>query len=274
MTARAVLFAAVLALAPLHEATGWGASGHAVVAEIAQRRLDPLARREVKKLLGEASLASIASWADHLVVLRPDTLNWHFVNIPYAATNYDAARDCRQTPKGDCIINAIARARVTLGDRSAPRAKRAEALKFLVHFVGDVHQPLHSADRNDAGGNQVAVMFFGSPMSLHAVWDYGMIDRHTFDWGQYVDELERNVIAGEGAAALARGTPVDWALEAHKLAVETAYAVPEDLKLGDDYYRRALPVVDRQLALAGLRLARVLNETLGGNGRGGHRRPR
>jgi hypothetical protein len=280
MTARAGLFAVLFALAPLDEAASWGASGHSVVAEIAQRRLHPEALRRIKKLLGgEVSLASIASWPDHLTLLRPNTVNWHFVNIPYDATGYVPARDCGETPKGDCVINAIARFRAVLADKWAPKRKRAEALKFLVHFVGDIHQPLHSADRNDAGGNQVAVTFFGNPMSLHAVWDYGIIDKHTFDWGEYVRELEQNWIAGKDIAALQRGTPADWAMEAHKIAIDVVYVLPEDLKLDDSYYRRALPAVDRQLALAGLRLARVLNEAFGRPGlrgkapAGRHRRP-
>jgi hypothetical protein len=270
MKAGAVLLVAVFALAPVQEAAAWGASGHSIVAEIAQRRLHPRALRQVKKLLGgEKSLASIASWADDITLLRPNTANWHFVNIPYDADDYLPARDCPETAKGDCAINAIARSRAVLADARAPAQQRAEALKFLVHFVGDVHQPLHCTDRNDAGGNKVAVAFFGSAMSLHAVWDYGIIDKHTFDWGQYVDELERNWIAGKDLARLQRGSPVDWALEAHKLAVEVVYVLPEDLKLGEDYYRRALPVVDRQLALAGVRLAALLNQILVPEGRRG-----
>jgi S1/P1 Nuclease len=263
MRAGAVLLAAVCAFAPIHEAAAWGASGHSIVAEIAQRRLHPRALQAVKKLLGgEKSLASIASWPDDITLLRPDTTNWHFVNIPYDATDYVPARDCADTPKGDCVINAIARSRAVLADARAPARQRAEALKFLVHFVGDVHQPLHCADRNDAGGNKVAVTFFGTSMSLHAVWDYGIIDKHTFDWGQYVDEIERDSVAGKDLARLQGGTPVQWALEAHKLAVDVVYVLPEDLKLSDDYYRSARPVVDRQLALAGVRLARLLNEIL------------
>jgi hypothetical protein len=270
MKAGALLLAGVFALAPLHEAVGWGASGHSIVAEIAQRRLHPRALRQVKRLLGgEKSLASIASWADDIVLLRPNTLNWHFVNIPYGAADYVPARDCAETPKGDCVINAIARSRAILADARAPAQQRSEALKFLVHFVGDVHQPLHSTDRNDAGGTKVAVTFFGTPMSLHAAWDYGIIDKHTFDWGQYVDEIERDWIAGKDLARLQRGSPVDWALEAHKLAVDVVYVLPEDLKLGEEYYRRALPVVDRQLALAGVRLAALLNEVLAPESRRG-----
>jgi hypothetical protein len=267
MTLRAGLLAILFALVPLNEALSWGANGHSIVAEIAQRRLHPVAARNIKGLLGgEVSLASVASWPDSLTHLRPNTVNWHFVNIPYDAASYDAKRDCKETPKGDCVINAILRSRAMLADRSAPKQKRAEALKFLVHFVGDIHQPLHAADRNDAGGNQVAVTFFDRPMSLHAVWDIGIIEKRTYDWGEYVRQLEQSWFPGKDIKALQRGEPAGWAWEAHMAAVDIAYVLPEDLTLGDIYYQRSLPIVDRQLALAGIRLARLLNETFGHKG--------
>jgi hypothetical protein len=260
---RSCLLASVLVLTPLHQALSWGTSGHAIIAEIAQRRLDPGALRKIKELLGgEVSLASIASFADHVVLLRPGTVNWHFVNIPLAAAGYDAQRDCAPTPKGDCVINAIARARATLADPSRPPPERAEALKFLVHLVGDAHQPLHCAERDDAGGSRLMVTFFGHATTLHLVWDVGIIERRTFDWGELVEAIETGWMPGKDVAALQKGDAVDWAWEAHRAAVGVAYMLPDDLNLGDAYYQRGLPVVERQLALAGLRLARVLNEVL------------
>ena len=272
MMARAILLTFLFALAPLDQAASWGASGHSIVAEIAQRRLHPQVLARIEDLLGGAvSLASIASWADDLAQRRPDTVNWHFVNIPYAATDYDPGRDCKPTPKGDCVINAIARSRAMLENRSAPKQQRAEALMLLIHFVGDVHQPLHAIDRNDEGGNKVAVTFFDAPMSLHAVWDIGLIEKRTYDWGQYVTMLESDWLPGKDIRALQHGTPVDWALEAHAAAVDVAYVLSADLKLGDAYYQRSLPTVDRQLALAAIRLAHLLNETFGHAGYSGER---
>jgi len=264
MTARAILLAGLLALAPLDRALSWGSHGHSIIAEIAQRRLHPQTLAQVENLLGGAvSLASIASWADDIIPQRPETFYWHFVNIPYDATDYVPSRDCRPTPKGDCIINAIARSRALLQNRSAPSRQRAEALKFLVHFIGDVHQPLHDINRDDEGGNKVAVTFFDVPMPLHAVWDIGIIEKRTYDWGQYVTILENDWLRGKDIRALARGDPVDWALAAHAAAVNVAYVLPDDRKLGDAYYQRSLPTVNQQLALAGIRLARLLNDAFG-----------
>jgi hypothetical protein len=258
------VFRAALACAPLQQALAWGVEGHSIIAEIAQHRLSANTMRTIKMLLGgEVSLASISAWADDVVKLRPETMAWHFVNIPFDATDYDPQRDCRETPRGDCIINAIRRVEGTLADQSATRKTRTEALMFLVHFIGDVHQPLHVADRHDAGGNQLMVTLFGQPMSLHAVWDVGLIEKHTYDWGAYSRELESSWIAGKDVAALQRGDPVEWALEAHAIAVNVVYKLPEDLRLDEGYFDRSLPVVNQQLSLAGIRLARILNGLLG-----------
>jgi hypothetical protein len=259
------LLVGVLALMPLNQAWSFGASGHAIIAEIAQRRVEPGVLRKMKELLGgEVSLASIANWADHVALLRPNTVNWHFVNIPLEAASYDPQRDCSPTPKGDCVIKAIERARATLADGARPRDERREALMFLVHLVGDVHQPLHCTDRNDAGGNRVTVMFFNAVSSLHMVWDVGMIEKRTYDFGEYVTTLETDWLPGKDVAALQKGDVVDWALESHQAAVTVAYGqLPPDYVLGDAYYQASRPVLDRQLAVAGLRLARLLNETLG-----------
>jgi hypothetical protein len=253
-----------LCLALPHAALAWGASGHAIVAELAQRRLEPGALAKVKELLGgETSLASIASWADDVRPHETETSNWHFVDIPYDASRYDPARDCQRSPMGDCVIEAIARLRTTLADASQSREGRARALKFLVHFVGDLHQPLHCAHRNhDRGGNDVMVFFFGERVALHKVWDTSIIDRRVFNWGEYVRYLEEEWFPQQDAAKLARGGPIDWALESHAHAVKDVYAIPGDFNVGESYYKKALLVVDRQLAAAGVRLARLLNEAL------------
>jgi hypothetical protein len=251
-------------LMPADRAGAWGAAGHAIVAEIAQHRLEPTVLREVKGLLGgEVSLAAVSNWADTIESTRPESRNWHFVNIPVGATGYDSARDCAQKPDGDCVVNAIARFRAVLANRQAPKQERAEALMFLVHLVADIHQPLHCAERNgDAGGGTLQLQWFGKYMSLHLLWDVGLIEKRTFDWGDYVRYLEREWLTAKDTASLANGMPADWAWQSHRAAVEVAYALPEDLNLGEEYYQRSLPTLERQLAVAGLRLARLLNDIL------------
>jgi hypothetical protein len=232
-----------------------------VVARVAEARLPPRVRARARALLAGAPLAQVATWADDVREARPETARWHFVDIPLDAETYRPSRDCRRRRGGDCAIAAIARARAALADARAPQAQRAEALRFLVHLVADLHQPLHCADDHDHGGNDVAVTLLGEPTNLHAVWDSGLLAVA----GHGERATARRVaawLAAHAAEPLTAGTTVDWALEAHRAAVEHAYAIPRSHRLGQAYVAANLPVVDRQLALAAARLAGVLSADL------------
>jgi len=268
---------AALALAAATSAAAWDPDGHAIVAELASRRLSPQARQEVEKLLGPGvSLASVSSWADDWRVPHPETYNWHFVDIPVAVDRYDPAAVCAPSPKGDCIVAALARNRAALACPGS-EVERRLALRFAVHFVGDLHQPLHTVDEA-RGGNDVKVTVDisragkcpkctprPSQENLHALWDRLIIANTTWNWGAYVTRLEEGWLAGAEAKGADAGSVEDWALATHKVGTEMWTWTPADHVIGDDYYRRALPVVDRQLGLAALRLARFLNESLSGD---------
>lgn len=237
---------------------GWGPEGHIVVAKIAAARLSPAAKTGVRQLLGRHTLESVANFADQVRSKRPATANWHFVDIPKDATDYDANRDCAPTPKGDCVIAELARAQSDLKNRTLAKPKRAEALKFIVHFVGDVHQPLHCSDNSDRGGNDVKVKFLGKPSNLHRVWDSGIITEANLSAADYADELD-SWLESQDTATIEKGTVTEWALESHQLAKDNAYNIPADGDLDSTYVDANQPVVDQQLAFAGLRLAAILN---------------
>jgi S1/P1 Nuclease len=175
------------------ETWAWGQEGHSIVAEIAQRRLSPAALQKVNELLvGELpglpgsspiGLASIASWADDYRASHDESRNWHFVNVPYGRDHYDPVTDCQlDAMYGDCIMNAVERFTAVLRDCSQPASERRSALKFVVHFIGDLHQPLHAATRvntdtaaDDRGGNEIKVTFLGIPSNLHHLWDTDLL---------------------------------------------------------------------------------------------------
>ena len=140
-------------------ALAWGAEGHEIVAAIALRELTPAARLQVARLLGsEAMLVHDSNWADEVRDQRPDTGPWHYVDIPLDAPGYDAGRDCG----GDaCVVAQISHDLHVLGNARVSAGQRAEALRFLVHFVADIHQPLHAVDNADKGGNGVRVYLRG-----------------------------------------------------------------------------------------------------------------
>ena len=195
---RTLSLSAALTFAFLAPAAAWGPDGHSIVAEIAQRRLSPEAAAMVATLLGRGhSLASIASWPDDVREERPETSNWHFVDIPISVTTYNQARDCSLDKKrGDCIILELGRLKDELACGTGD--KKVEALKFTVHFLGDIHQPLHTVDEA-MGGNEVKVELFMRgetctgkcepkriPSNFHSAWDGDLIKAMVFDWGRYV----------------------------------------------------------------------------------------
>jgi hypothetical protein len=244
----------------------WGGEGHRIVALLAQERLTDEAKAQVVELIGPDLLVSVATWAD--AIRDENTEAWHYVNIPRRAQGYDPDRHC---PKEDCVVAQVERFRSILANPANGKEERARALKFLVHFLGDLHQPLHCGDKRDRGGNEIKVTFFEQrereyngtryPWNLHAVWDTGLIEHTGLNEQQYAEKLNA-WLQSKSMEELQRGTSETWAMECHEAAVKYAYVYPKGRKLGDAYFKKALPVVDESLAKAGVRLARVLNEAL------------
>jgi hypothetical protein len=264
---------AVLACTLTLEAAAWGADGHSIIAELASRRLTPEARQEMERLLGAGvSLASISNWAEDVRDERPESYNWHFVNYPLAADRFNPATDCAASPKGDCIAAALRRFRETLTCPAGDAARR-EALRFVVHFIGDLHQPFHTV-AEFRGGNDVKVEIEirdgrcpkctprRTQGNLHQVWDHSLITLATSNWGAYVARLEDGWLKSPEGRGGDAGSVVDWMEASHREAARAWPWLAADKIVNDEYYRKALPVIDRQLALAGVRLARFLNETL------------
>jgi hypothetical protein len=254
----------------------WGPEGHRVVAEIARSRLTAGARRQIRSLLGNDDLASVANWADEIKTERPETAGWHFVDIPRDAAGFVASRDCfhpdsrhrsSEEDHHNCVVDRIEMFAKVLGDQRASRDPRVEALKFLVHFVGDVHQPMH-AIAEARGGNESHVIEFGSgecgsrPCNLHFAWDMGLIGHSGRGESRYDLELE-NLITREKLPGRAGGTPETWADESFRLAKQVW--VNEGGAVDEAYYRRNISLIDERLVLAGLRLAKMLNDSFGKN---------
>jgi hypothetical protein len=247
-------------------AWGWGVAGHEVVAALAAQQLTPRAAAEVATLLGgpaRAALIADANWADEIRDQRPETGRWHYVNIPVSAAGYDARRDC---PVNACIIAQIDRQLALLRNRRASRAARAEALRFVIHFVADIHQPLHAADNGDRGGNDIHVRIRGAGIdaSMHQLWDTRLVEASGPDPVALAARIAREVPPATWRSWQS-GTPAAWANEALGVAQSDIYAVTSGrrrLRLDRAYFVHEAPVARLQLARAGARLAWLLNRTL------------
>lgn len=277
----AVLGLSLIACSPAGWA--WSPLGHGLVGELAQRHLSPQARAEVERLLaGEAkpTLAAVASWADTLRASSPEqyklTAPWHYINAKGGGCRFDLARDCVD---GQCVVGAIERQRAILGDRRQPLQARRDALKFVVHFVGDAHQPMHAGSRPDAGANgfQVSLRTPIQPeayarnryldgvmgTNLHVVWDYYILATPRLGLEAYADRLDALPWPPYPAPSAYDVMPLAWAGESCRL-IEARGLYPPSHVMDHGYLDAMRPLAEQRIRQAAWRLAQLLELTLGG----------
>ena len=286
--------ALILLVVNVPDSAAWGPQGHRVIGFIADGHLKP----EVKELIAEKfninSLADVSTWADRTRKKRKEESSWHYTNIEEGQWTYDAERDC---PDRACVTEKIHEFSSIL--RSTPLRERKDALKFLVHFVGDVHQPLHLGNLKDRGGGTLRFLYKGKVASLHYLWDGGLIDwggeppqvgvaadsnaavtqtRPPKAWSLFPAGVARSRRVG-GASLLkyaarlngrvsevevstwSLSTVSDWANESRSLALKEAYNVDKD-DLSKAYIKRGQEIINLRLTQAGVRLAHLLNTIL------------
>ncbi|MDB5105163.1 MAG: nuclease [Fibrobacteres bacterium] len=264
-----ILFAAMLGFRP---ASAFGVLGHQVIAALADDMLTPKAKAEVENLLGPAggstALSSIATWADDIRMLRSETRPWHYVTIQIGEARYDPAR----ADSAD-VIKAINRQSAILANPAADRYAREEALKWVVHLVGDLHQPLHAGEDHDKGGNLAKVRVNRRTYNLHEVWDYVLLERLHLPMDSLRVLLEREIAADSGFIRRnAQGTVESWADDTHSKspACYVLHGKPMrkgiKVQLDKAYVDAATLTVLSQLKIGGVRLAYALNRALDPHG--------
>jgi S1/P1 Nuclease len=278
--------AAIVALNFPVGAFAWGIEGHEIVAAIARGYLTPQVREKVDQMLAADQdtltphdMLAEATWADRYRSGHPETGDWHFVDIELehpdlqsACFGFPAAKPASQGPAHDCIVNKVSEFTKELADSATPATERLLALKFLLHFLGDMHQPLHVSDNHDKGGNCVLVSLGGPrAVNLHGYWDTGVIQSLGQDPQAAADALVGR-ITPENKAAWEKGDPQSWALEGFDIAKNVVYTIgskpgcapdPSPLSLPPGYDKTARDTTAVQLEKAGVRLAAVLNGALG-----------
>lgn len=243
-------------------ALAWGRLGHRVSARVAEARLSPGARAAVRDLLepGE-TLADASTWADEHRRDVPGSGSWHYVNVPISEPRFNA----RFCPPTGCAVTKLDEFRRILADRGAPRDERQRALRFVVHLVQDLHQPLHVGDRDDQGGNDLQLQFYGKGTNLHRIWDSGLLDRADRRESDWVGALNGSITpaaADRWARVTAAGA---WADESLAVA-RRAYCFPGSddplrpgARLGRAYEQANLPIARERLEQSAVRLAALLN---------------
>jgi hypothetical protein len=264
-TALAGAWVALLFVGVSRPAFAWGRLAHRASAKLAESRLSPQARVIIRDLLepGE-SLADASTWADENSREIPGSAAWHYVNVPVSAQHYDP-RDCARR---GCVVSKIAEFRAMLSDRRTPRSRRRMALRFFVHMVQDLNQPLHVADRNDRGGNNLQLRYGRNDnTNLHQVWDSGLLYQGFRNENELLRKMEDLAHQPESGLWL-KGRIEDWADESLEVG-SRAYLVPGSnatLRAGDaigrEYERANLALAVDRVARSGVRLAYLLNEIL------------
>jgi hypothetical protein len=256
---RAQMVLVALLLATPSAVFAWGPTGHRIVGRIAMHHLSEEAARAVECLIGPEGLDQVSTWPDEI---RSDpnwtkATPWHFLSIDDNETLETTQRD----PAGD-VLEAIQRFTAVLRDPQASRPAKQEALKFLVHFVGDIHQPLHVGRRADRGGNSIDVTLFGQATNLHSVWDAGIIDSEKLSFSEFAAFIDHPT--SQEIQTWQSATPATWANES-KAVRDQVYQIG-DGKLSYDYAYKEMPLIKRRLVQAGVRLAGLLNSIFAESG--------
>lgn len=235
---------------------GWGQKGHDTVAYIASQHLTPATQEAVDSLLDGYSMVYWANWLDN-ASHTPEyeyTKTWHYKNIDSGL----AFEDAPLIPEGN-IVDAIYEQVDVLQNPDASKEEKALALKMTVHFLGDIHQPMHMGHATDRGGNSHVVKFFKKPANLHSVWDTNILESaHAWshsEWQREIDRLDEQAIEGITAG----GNPHTWGKETYELCSEIYDSTPLDYNIEYTYIAKWTPTIEAQLEKGGLRLADVLN---------------
>lgn len=235
----------------------WYDTGHRTIGKIAENHLTPEASAKVKWLLGHETLASVAGWADDVKYEEyKGTAPWHFLNLPSGLSFDDFVKTVRAMGPGN-IYTAIRGCEGTLQSSSATRAQKYVALKFLVHFVGDAHQPMHISRAEDRGGNEIAVKFLNNPTDLHSLWDGVLIEHQGLSYSEMAAKYD--TATPEMIRKWQNDPEIIWLWESYQISSQLYTEMAENNDLGEEYYKTHMPLIQQRIEKAGIRLAGVLN---------------
>lgn len=233
----------------------WGKTGHRATGEIAEKYLSRKAKKEINKILDGHSIAYVSNYGDEIKSDKNyrEFSPWHYVNFPFDST-YEAHP---KSDKGDLIVGINTCVEV-LKNSTSSKEDKAFHLKMLIHFIGDLHQPLHVGMADDKGGNDLQVRWFNDGTNIHAVWDSKMID----SYGMTYTEITANekVLSKEEVRAIQEGTVIDWMYDSRELCKDVYNNIEPGAKLRYRYSYDYMNTVLLQLQKGGIRLASILND--------------
>ena len=242
---------------------GWGVLGHRIVGEIADSYLTKKTREEIKKILGNESIAMSSNWADFI---KSDSSfdyleTWHYINFKKGLT----LAEMKAHLATDSSINAYTRINFLIAElkkKSLSKDKKKIYLRLLIHFIGDIHQPLHVSPEGTAGGNDIKLNWFSTPSNLHRVWDTHLVDFQQLSYTEHVKAI--NFADQEQVKKWQKQPMTEWLFESYTLATQIHNEITSpNTRLGYEYNFKHIATLNQQLLKGGIRLAGVLNEIFG-----------
>lgn len=249
----------VLLLGVAMALTSWGVAGHRTVAAVAERHLLPNVSRVVSVYLEGQGMADVSSWADE-VRNEPEykhTASWHFLNLPLGLGHDEFVKYVKGL-NNDNIYTAILKSEETLKNDSADIKTRQEALKFLIHFLGDVHQPMHISRKEDKGGNMIQVRFDGKGTNLHSLWDSNLIEHEHLTDADLVNACDK--ASPDEVTRWQNDAPIEWLWESYEISGRLYAEAEAGKDIDEAYYNKWIPVIHKRINQAGIRLAGELNK--------------
>jgi hypothetical protein len=236
----------------------WGNLGHRAIGKIAENHLSDKAKAGVKNLLGSQTLPDVANWADE-IRSNPAykyTGPWHYANVP-AGLNFEQFSNTIKTMPEDNIYKMIMRCMIDLSNAGTSKTKKVVALKYLVHLVGDAHQPMHVSHAEDRGGNSIAITFKGAQDNLHAFWDSGLIEHQGYKYEKMATVYD--TATPEQIAKWQSDPIMLWLWESYQIAEILYKEAAENPAFDEQYYNDHMETLQNRIEKGGIRLAGLIN---------------
>lgn len=239
----------------------WGVTGHRTVGRIAENHLSANAKAAVKELLGHVSLADVSTWADE-VRNQPEyrhTAPWHFLNLPLGLSYPEFEKQVEGMSQEN-VYSALLNQEHILSDKTTTREQKTEALKFIVHFVGDLHQPMHVSRAEDKGGNTIQLNYGGTGTNLHSLWDTKLLEHQGLTYEQLADQYDH--ASPEQIRQWQSDPLIKWIWESYEISSRLYVEIDamKDRTIDDSYYQAHIAIIRDRIEKAGIRLAGVLNQ--------------
>lgn len=243
----------------------WGVNGHRVIGEIADYYLTKKARKAIKEILGEESVAMSSNWADFI---KSDSTydylySWHYINSKGGMSHDEFTSKLL----GDTGTNLYTKTNLVISElknnKQLSQDKKVLYLRLLIHFIGDLHQPLHAGGRpEDRGGNGIKVLWFNEPTNLHSIWDDRLVEFQKLSYTEYAKNI--NHVSRQQRLEWQNQPMTEWFYESYQISQGLYADIKQpDQKLGYDYNFKYVETLNKQLLKGGIRLAAVLNEIFG-----------